>query len=187
MKASLAVLALGLAGLVAQGALARAVAPPWCPDLSWLVVMAIALRWPGFLSGFVLAAVLGFAMDVVSGSLMGQHALLRLVTYVAAAVASRQLDLSGGIPMALLVFALSLGYGFGVVGTRSLFFGPEPIGVETFALAVAQAFVHMLLVAPVVGLVERIVNRFADEDLARRGALSLGYSGYSGYSGRARS
>jgi len=177
VKSTLAVLALGLLAIMVQGALARALLPPWCPDLAWLVVVGIGLRWPGLVSGFVIAALLGFAMDAVSGSLLGQHALLRAVGYLAAAVVARQLDLSGGIPIALLAFALSLAYGFGIVATRSLFLGPESFGVESLALAVAQAFVNMLCAGPVVGLVERIVNRFADEEMTRRGAFALGYPG----------
>ena len=177
MKSTLAVVALGLLALIVQGALARAVPPPWCPDLAWLVVVGIGLRWPGFVSGFVLSIVLGFAMDAVSGSLDGQHALLRGISYLAAAIAARQLDLSGGIPIALLTFALSVAYGLGVVATRSVFLGPEEIGLETAAVAVAQGFVHMLFASPIVGLVERIVNRFANEELTRRGAFALGYSG----------
>lgn len=182
MKSTLAIVALGLLALVLQGALARAVSPPWCPDLAWLVVVGLGLRWPGFLSGFVLSAFLGFAMDVVSGSLLGQHMLLRLVTYLAAAVASRQLDLSGGIPVAFLTFALSAAYGFGVVATRSVFAGvvAQGIGVELVALAVAQGFINMLCAGPVVAAVERIVSRFADEELSRRGGVALGYSAFPG-------
>lgn len=186
MKSSLAVIALGLAALVVQGALTRALPPPWTPDLAWLVVVGLGLRWPGFLSGFVIAALLGFAMDAVSGSLIGQHALLRLATYLATALVSRQLDLSGGIPIALTTFVLALGYSVGVVVTRRAFLGPETIGLETSAIAVAQAFVDMLCVLPVVGAVERIVARFADEEIARRSGLALGYAGYPGRSGRGR-
>ena len=177
MKSTFAVLALGLATLMIQGGLARALPPPWCPDLAWLVVVGIGLRWPGFVSGFALATVLGFAMDAVSGSLLGQHALLRVVSYLAAAIAGRQLDLSGGVSIALLTFALSLAYGFGVVATRSVFLGPETVGIEMVAVAVAQGFVNMLCASPIVGIVERIVNRFAEEEMSRRGAISLGYSG----------
>lgn len=182
MKSTLAILALGLLALVLQGALARAVAPPWCPDLAWLVVVGIGLRWPGFLSGFLLSAFLGFAMDVVSGSLLGQHVLLRLLTHLAAALASRQLDLSGGIPVAFLTFALSLAYGFGVVATRSVFGGAALAGfdVEIVALVVAQGFVNMLCAGPIVAAVEWIVSRFADEELTRRGGLVLGHSAYPG-------
>lgn len=177
MKSIVSVLAVGLLALMIQGGLARALPPPWCPDLAWLVVVGLGLRWPGFLSGFVLAALLGFAMDAVSGSLLGQHALLRLMTYLAAATAARQLDLSGGIPTALLTFALSLAYGFGIVATRAVFLGSPLLGVEVYAVAVAQAFVHMLCAGVVVGIVERIVSRFADEDVTRRSGLALGHAG----------
>jgi hypothetical protein len=37
----------------------------------------------------------------------------------------------------------------------------------------------MLSAGVVVGLVERIVNRFADEEVSRRSGLALGYSGRS--------
>jgi len=177
VKSTLAVLALGLGALMVQGALARALPPPWCPDLAWLVVLGIGLRWPGFVSGFVLSAMLGFAMDAISGSLLGQHALLRLFSFLVAAVTARQLDLSGGVPVALLTFALSLAYAFGVVATRSVFLGAEAIGIEIVALAVAQAVVNMLCAVPVVAWVDRIVNRFADEEMTRRGSLALGFSG----------
>jgi hypothetical protein len=63
------------------------------------------------------------------------------------------------------------------VATRSLFLGPALIGIEVLALAVAQAIVNMVCAGAIVGLVERIVNRFADEEIARRSGLSLGYSG----------
>ncbi|HKK50298.1 MAG TPA: hypothetical protein VKA74_01865, partial [Myxococcota bacterium] len=71
MKSFLAILALGLLALIGQGALARLLPPPWCPDIAWLVVVALGLRWPHFLSGLLLAVLLGYAMDLVSGSLMG--------------------------------------------------------------------------------------------------------------------
>ena len=92
MKATLAVLLLGFAALVVQGALARTIPPPWCPDLALLVVIGVGLRWPGFLAGLLIAVPLGYAMDLLSGSLMGQHAFMRLVTYMIAAVASRTAD-----------------------------------------------------------------------------------------------
>lgn len=186
MKSSLAVIALGLAALVVQGALTRAVPPPWTPDLAWLVVVGLGLRWPGFVSGFVIAALLGFAMDAVSGSLIGQHALLRIATYLATALVSRQLDLSGGIPIAFTTFVLSLAYAVGIVATRRVFLGAEAIGLETAALAVARAFVDMLCAVPVVAVVERIVARFADEEIARRSGLLLGHAAYGGRPGRGR-
>lgn len=179
MKSTLAALALGLAALMLQGGLARALPPPWCPDLSWLVVVGLGLRWPGFVSGLLLTTLLGFAMDAVSGSLLGQHAFLRIGAYLVAAIAARQLDLSGGIPTALLTFVLSLGYGFGIVATRSVLLVAEPLGLEVFAVAAVQAIVNTVCAGPLIGAVDRIVNRFADEEVARRSGLALGHAGRS--------
>jgi hypothetical protein len=99
------------------------------------------------------------------------------VAYLVAAIAARQLDLSGGIPTALLTFVLSLAYGFGVVATRSVLVVPEPLGLEVLAVAAVQAIVNTLCAGPLVAGVERIVNRFADEEVARRSGLSLGHAG----------
>ena len=70
MKSIGALFAIGVLSLVVQGALGRTIPPPWCPDLAWLVVVGIGLRWPHFLSGVVLAVALGYGMDLLSGSLM---------------------------------------------------------------------------------------------------------------------
>jgi len=175
LKSGLAIVCLGLAALVVQGALARTLPPPWCPDLAWLVVVGIGMRWPGFLSGFGLALLLGFSADLVSGSLMGQHALLRLVTYLAAAAASRQLDLSGAVPVAIFVFAMSIAYGLALVSTLSFFAGSTGPGLDFFGTAVAFAFVNVLAAGPMIAAVDRVVARFADEEVGRRGSIPLGY------------
>ncbi len=111
MKSGLAVFALGLAMLIVQVSLGRTLPPPWCPDFAWLVVVGVGLRWPSFVSGLLLAASLGYSMDLLSGSLMGQHALLRILTFLAAALGARQLDLSGGLSVAVFVFAMTIVYG----------------------------------------------------------------------------
>lgn len=175
MKSALAVLLLGLAALIVQGALARTLAPPWCPDLAWLVVVGLGLRWPGFLSGVLLALLLGFAADLVSGSLMGQHALMRLVTYFAAAIAARQLDLSGAIPVAIFVFGMTFVYGLAIVSTLAFFVGSDGVGLDFFGPTAAFAIVNVLAAGPMIGLVERLLARFSDEDSMRRAPLPIGY------------
>ena len=84
MRQLLAMGALGVLALVIQSALATFVPPPYCPDLGLLVVIAIGLRWRGLTVGLLLAALLGFAADIMSGTLMGQHALLRMVAFASA-------------------------------------------------------------------------------------------------------
>lgn len=175
MKTSVALLLLGLAALVVQGALARAIPPPWCPDLAWLVVVGIGLRWPNWISGVLLAVVLGYAMDLVSGSLLGQHALLRLLSYLAAALAARQLDLTGGLPVAMLVLSMTLFYGLAMVSILSFFVDASWGSLEVLGAAFAHGLVNMLASGPILSLVEQVVGRFSDEEVGRRAPMPLGF------------
>ncbi len=175
MKSFLAAFGLGIAALVVQSALARTLSPPWCPDFAWLIVVGVGLRWPTFLSGIFLAAGLGYAMDLLSGSLMGQHALLRILTFLAAALAARQLDLSGGLPVGIFVFAMTILNGVLTVMMLSFFVGVNWPGMEVAGVALAHGFVNVLAAGPMIRLVERVLGRFSDEEVGRRAPLSLGF------------
>lgn len=104
-------LGLGLVALVVQGALATLLPPPWCPDLGLLVVLCLGLRWRGLAAGLALAGVLGFSADWLSGSLVGQHGLLRVLAFASALIAGRQLNLRRGLPLVAFVFSATLIYG----------------------------------------------------------------------------
>ena len=173
MKSSAVVFLLGFAALIVQGALARTIPPPWCPDLSWLVILGIGLRWPGFLSGLLVVVPLGYAMDLLSGSMMGQHAFMRLLSYLIAAVASRQLDLSGALPVSVFVFAMTLLYGLGIALTLSLFSGQNGLGIEVLGSGLGHGMVNVIAAGPMIALVERVVVRFSDEEAGRRAPLAL--------------
>lgn len=175
MKSPLALFLLGLSALILQGALARIIPPPWFPDLAWLVVLAIGLRWPSLLSGALLACLLGYAMDLVSGSLMGQHALLRLLSYLAAALAARQLDLSGGLPVAVFVLVMTLLYGLASVSMLAFFVGAPGPGLAVVGAALAHGLVNVLSMGVVLSLVERILARFSDEEVGRRAPMPIGF------------
>jgi hypothetical protein len=88
VKRGLALLALGLLALVLQAAAASVLPPAWVPDLCLLVVMGIGIALRSLPVGIVLAAALGYATDLLSGSLLGEHALLRMAGYGAARVGS---------------------------------------------------------------------------------------------------
>jgi rod shape-determining protein MreD len=174
VKAVLAVLLLGFAALVIQGALALTIPPPWCPDLAWLVVVGVGLRWPGFLSGLLVAVPLGYAMDLLSGSLMGQHAFMRAASYIAAAVASRQLDMSGPLPVAIFVFGMTILYGLGIVAMLSFFLGSNVAGLDVVSSALGHGIANVLAAGPMIALVDRVVMRFSEDELGRRGPIPLG-------------
>jgi rod shape-determining protein MreD len=167
----------GLLALTLQGAIARSIPPPWCPDLAWLVVVALGLRWPRVLPGAIAAVILGYSMDLVSGSLMGQHALMRLLTFLAAALAARQLDLSGGLPVSIFVFLSTFVYGLAVVATLSFFVGVGGIDFRVVVDALCHGIANVLAAGPVLSLVERVLARLSDEEVARRAPLFIGGPG----------
>jgi cell shape-determining protein MreD len=101
----------GLLTLLLQGALAMIIPPPWCPDLLLLAVISIGLRWWGLARGLVLAYLLGFAADILSGSLVGSHALLGMLAFMSAVLAGRQLNLKGTLSLAVFGWAVSFFYG----------------------------------------------------------------------------
>jgi rod shape-determining protein MreD len=173
VKSFIAVFALGFAALIIQGALALTIPPPWCPDLAWLVVVGVGLRWPGFLSGLLISVPLGYAMDLLSGSLMGQHAFMRMISYLTAAMASRQLDMSGGISVAIFVFGMTIVYGLGMAATGSFFAGSGAIGWDVLSSGFGHAIANVVAAGPMIALVDRIIARFADDEVGRRGSLAL--------------
>jgi cell shape-determining protein MreD len=175
MRPAAVVMALGLIALMMQMALGRILAPPWCPDLSWLVVVGVGLRWPGFLSGLCIAALLGHAMDLLSGGLMGQHGLLRIVTYCGAALASRQLDLSGVLSVGLFVFLMTLFQGALTLIMLTVFVGAPSPGLGAIGTSLAHGFVNLMASSVVIRLVERIIARYSDDEVGRRASISLGF------------
>lgn len=141
MKLFFALLVVALFMLMLEGALAIIVPPPWCPDLGLLAVVSVGLRWTGLAWGLVFAYVLGSAADVLSGSLMGLHALLSTFVFMAAVFAGRQLNLKGSLPLVTFAAAVSFSYGLAVYGISSFFIG----GIEFSLSWLLANFVHALV------------------------------------------
>ena len=167
MKRVAVLAAIAFAALVLQAAAARVLPPPWCPDLGLLVVVGFGLGMRSAATGVVLAALVGYVSDLLSGSLLGQHMLLRMAAFAAARIGSRQLNLRGRAPLAIFTAGLSAGYALALWALVAFFArGAEPAlpGVHDF---VAQAVVNGLLgpiVAPAVAWVSLALG---DEEGAR--------------------
>lgn len=112
MRRLLGLLALGLAVLVVQGTLATFMPIHLLPDMVFLVVVGAAIAVGG-MEGLAAAALLGWSMDLVSGALTGQHALLLSLAYTATRVANLQLNLLRALPRLSFVAGLSLAYDLG--------------------------------------------------------------------------
>jgi len=158
----------GWLALVVQSALATMLPPPYCPDLGLLVVVAIGLSWERAATGMLLATALGFCADLFSGSLLGQHALLRLAAYTGARLASRQLNLRGALPLAVFVAALSVLYALVLLALTAFFAGSVGVGLGWVVESIQHGLVNAALAPGVSGLVQRIGVWAGADDGSRR-------------------
>jgi len=166
MKPPVALTALGLLAALVQGALAYLAPAHLVPDLSLLVTLAAALVL-GPAAGLVVAATVGLGADMVSGTLLGQLACLRLLELVLTRGIAGQLDLRRGLPLAVFAFALVWIDGFGQAGLSLLFLGEFPLRAgELVTLGIRAAVTAPL--APLVGALARRVCERLDESEARR-------------------
>jgi len=166
MKAALGLATAGLAALVLRGALAGSLPPSLQPDLVLLVVVVLGLQLPGAV-GLLVAAGLGCVADVLTGALLGQHALLFLLGFAVTRLAGTHLDLRRALPGAILVAGLSLVLGVGSAALSRLFAGGVawPAAGRLFAQAAVDGLVAPLLLP----LLSRLVQALRGDD--RRAVL----------------
>ena len=168
MKRTLLILLIGIAAPVLQGALNTFIPARFAPDLGFLVVIALGLHWRSTAGGLVLAATLGFAADLLSGSLLGQQALLRLVVFGAARVASGHLNLRGAVPQSLFVVGMTALNTLAVALLNVFFTAGGGFDLVMLRDLLSHALVNGLFAYPVSRLVEVVATAFGDDDGARR-------------------
>jgi rod shape-determining protein MreD len=168
VKPVVAILILGLLTPMFQSVAASYVPVSLCPDFSLLLVVALGLCWRSAAGGMLIAALLGVLSDLLSGSLLGQHALLRVAVFCVSRLGNRGLDLRGAIPQALFVAVLTVVNAV-ALGVLTVFFASVTgIGfVEVRDLA-PQALVNALFAPVVVAGVARIRSGLGDEETGRR-------------------
>ena len=167
MRRALGLLVLGLLCLPVQGALAMALPAPWCPDLGLVVVVGIGL-WLEGASGLGAAAALGYVADLLSGSLLGQHALLRTLVYGATRAAHGKLNLGGWLSRALLVGLLSLVNGIVLAGLVALFGGRIALTAGFLGELLLHAAVNAALAPLVLGGLDALARRLSPDEERRR-------------------
>jgi rod shape-determining protein MreD len=107
MKNALTLLALACALLVFQGAVSTVIPSYLCPDFALLFIVGLAFRLPS-VQGLWFAALLGYLADNLSGTLLGEHAILYTAIFLIMRVLDRQTDLSRGLSRSLAVGVLTL-------------------------------------------------------------------------------
>ncbi len=161
-------LLLGVLAPVLQGALQLYLPVSLCPQLGVLVVLGLGLVWPNALGGMLVAALVGFMSDLLSGSLGGQLVLLHLGAYLAARYASGHLDLGGPLSTAIFAVGFTALYGLALV-LSTLFFLPEAgLGWGDLQVLLPVALLNGLFAPWMVGLVERLLARLEAPQLGRR-------------------
>lgn len=168
MRRPVGLLAVGLAVLLVQGALATFAPPFAAPDLLFLVAVGTAVAVGGA-EGLVVAALLGYAMDLLTGALLGQHALLLVMAYGATRVASLQLNLLRAAPLVVFIAVLTLCYDLGHAGLTRLMRGSVGLEWSDLGHVAVHALVNAVFARPAVGAVQRCAALLAgDEEAGRR-------------------
>ena len=168
MKRGVGLAVLGTLAVMLQGAVAGFLPPGWCPDLGFLLVVAIGLCWRSTAGGLVLAALIGFVADLLSGSLLGQLALLRVLAYLAARVATLHVNLIGPGPQVVFAAALTVVNAL-AISALTAFFSPGS-GVDfVFLRQLVPHVIVTALSAPfVTAAVAAVVARLGDDEASRR-------------------
>lgn len=167
MKRALVLAGLSLLALIVQASAGRVLAPQWCPDLGLLVVVGFGVALRSAATGVALAALVGYLSDLLSGSLLGQHMLLRMGAFAAARIGSRRLNLRGAAPLAIFAAALSVGHALGLGALVAFFASGAAPPWPPVGDFVAQALVNGLLAPLVAAGVTWVCQALGDEEGAR--------------------
>ena len=168
MKPVAAVLVLGLLTPMFQSVAVSYVSVPLWPDFSLLLVVALGLCWRSAAGGMLIAALLGFLSDLLSGSLLGQHALLRVAVFCMSRLGNRGLDLRGPLPQALFVAVLTV-LNAAALGALTVFFASVTgVGFVVVRDLAPQALMNALFAPLVIAGVARIRSGLGDEEAGRR-------------------
>jgi rod shape-determining protein MreD len=168
VKRVLGLLGLGAAALTLQGAVASFLPARFCPDLGFLLVIALGLCWRSVVGGVCVAGAIGFTSDLLSGSLLGQHALLRLGAYAMSRFGNRHLNLRGALPQAIFVAVLTCANAFAMALLTSFFSPGTGVGMVAVRELLPQAVANALFAPVVAVLTARVVTRLGDEDGGQR-------------------
>jgi len=164
LKRVLALLAIGALAPMIQGAVGTFIPLRYCPDLGLLIVVGLGLCWRSTAGGLVLSAALGLIADLLSGSLFGQHMLLRIFAFGAARTCSRQLNLRGAIPRATFVVALTVVAALGSGALTSFFAAGPGVDAEMLRALIPHALINGAFAPLGVWFVERISSWLSEVD-----------------------
>ena len=161
---ALACLAVGC--LIVQSVAALLLPAQLVPDLVLLVAVACALTVPSA-AGMLVVALAGFGADLLSGALLGHHALLRLGAFGFTWAISAQFHLKRALPLMVLVFCLAAADALLQMGLTRLFAGSWLVAPEALRGVLPRAGLTALLAPLVSGLFQRVALGLTEGDRRR--------------------
>jgi cell shape-determining protein MreD len=168
VKRAIAMLALVFAVPMLQGALGPFLPAVFRPDLALLVVFALSLSWRNTASGLVLSAVCGFFVDLFSGALFGQNALMSVLMFAAARALSVHVSMIGALPQVIFAASLTVVHALGLTMLTTFFTPASDFALLRPALLGPRVLANAV-VAPAVGwVVSVLVAWVSGEDVGRR-------------------
>lgn len=163
MRAAVLWCSVGVLLLVAQAIWAGSISPVWIPDLSLLAVVAAALVL-GPAEGLIVACLIGFGTDMLSGSLMGQHAFVRVLEFVVVRGFAGQLDLVRFLPQVVTGLGLSAMDAALMAGLGAAFTEVFPLSWTEVGVLMPRALLTAAC-APLVGrMAIRVTAWLSDDD-----------------------
>jgi rod shape-determining protein MreD len=151
-----------------EGALAPFLPAAFRPDLPLLVVLALSLSWRNTATGVVLAAVCGYVVDLFSGALLGQNALLSVVAFMVARSLSVHVSMIGALPQMIFAAALTAVHAIGVVGLTTLFTPGADLALLRPSIVLPRVAVNAIAAPAVIWVVSVLVAWVAGEEPSRR-------------------
>jgi len=157
MRAGVALVGVGWIAAIVQGGLAHLLPAAAVPDLALLLTLAGALVL-GPAVGLFVAAAIGLGVDMVSGTLLGLVACVRLVELALTRAIASQLDLRRGLPLMIFAYALVGLDAAAQAGVTRLFLGSFALQPEELT----RLALHAAVTAPFAPLVGRLARRIHD-------------------------
>ena len=166
MRRALALAGLAVAMLILQSVAAAVLPARFVPDLALLLAIAAGVSATP-IEGMLLATGVGFGADLLSGALLGQHALLRLGAFLATRFVSGQFHLKG-LPLAACVFAVTVADSVGTAVLGWLFAGDPVLGLHAPLDLLSRALVNALFAPLVVGILDTVLELLVEREARRR-------------------
>ncbi len=151
-----ALFGLSLAGLMLRGVVAEYLPAVLVPDLGLVMAVAAGLHL-GSVGAILVSFALGLVGDLLSGSLLGQQALVLMTLAGVTSLADRQLQLKRSLPLAVFAAVATVAAGALLVASTSLYEGRL---VPDAGLAVGlllHAAVNAVVAPPLAAAVGRVL------------------------------